>query len=122
MVLIKASKATGADVPPSQELLSEMKKFNEILAKAGVLLAGEGLHPSSLGTRVMFSGAQRTVLYGPSSETNKLIAGFWLWECRSLCEAIGWAEQCPNPFNGEGEIEIRQAFEGEDFADTFISD
>ena len=100
---------------PSEQLLSEMGRFNEELVKAGVMLAGEGLHPSSKGARVRFSGAKRTVIDGPFAETKELVAGFWLWKCESLQGAIDWVKRCPNPMPGESEIEIRQVFEAEDF-------
>src|SRR5687768_3754515 len=116
MVLVKASKNSEAGVMPSQQLLTEMGKFNAELSKAGVMLAGEGLQPSSKGARVRFSGKKRTVTAGPFPETKELIAGFWLWKCKSLQEAIDWAKRCPNPMPGEeAEIEIRQVFEAEDF-------
>ena len=115
MVLVKADKATEAGVLPDEKLLTEMGKFNEELVKAGVMLAGEGLHPSSKGARVRFSGAKRTVIDGPFTETKELVAGFWLWQVRSLAEAIEWVKRCPNPTGGESEIEIRQVFEAEDF-------
>jgi hypothetical protein len=115
MVIVKASKDSEAGVLPSRELLTEMGKFNEELAKAGVLIAGEGLHPSSRGARVKFSGAKRTVTDGPFAETKELVAGFWLWQCKSLAEAIEWVKRCPNPHDEEGEVEIRQVFEPEDF-------
>jgi hypothetical protein len=119
MILIKAGKDTEAGVMPSEELLTEMGRFNEELVKAGVMLAGEGLHPSSRGARVRFSGAQRTVVDGPFAETKELICGFWLWQCKSLDEAIEWVKRCPNPYDGEAEIEIRQVFEAEDFGPEF---
>jgi hypothetical protein len=119
MVIIKATKETEAGVLPSQELLAEMGKYNEELVKAGVMLAGEGLHPSAKGARVQFSGAKRTVTDGPFAETKELIAGFWLWQVKSKEEAIAWAKRCPNPTGGEGEIEIRQVFEAEDFGAEF---
>lgn len=115
MIVIKASKDSEAGVMPSQQLLTEMGKFNEELVKAGVLLAGEGLHPSSKGARVRFSGAKRTVIDGPFAETKELIAGFWLWKVKSKEEAIEWVKRCPNPQNEETEVEIRQVFEAEDF-------
>ncbi len=115
MILIKANKDSEAGVLPSQELFTEMGKFNEELVKAGVMLAGEGLHPSSKGKRVRFSGGKLTVIDGPFAETKELIAGFWLWQVRSMDEAIEWVKRCPNPDNTEGEIEIRQVFECEDF-------
>jgi hypothetical protein len=118
MVLIKASKDSEAGVLPSQELLTEMGKFNEELVKAGVMIAGEGLHPSSKGARVRFSGAKRTVIDGPFPETKELIAGFWLWQVKSKEEAIEWVKRCPNPHMTEGDVEIRQVFEAEDFGDA----
>jgi len=117
MVVVKANKESEAGVMPSQKLLSEMGKFNEELVKAGVLLAGEGLQPSSKGKRVKFSGANRTVIDGPFTETNELIAGFWLWQVRSMDEAIEWLKRAP--FDGGTEIEIRQVFETEDFGAEF---
>jgi hypothetical protein len=115
MVIVKANKDSEAGVLPSQQLLAEMGKFNEELVKAGVLLAGEGLQSSAKGKRVRFSGANRTVIDGPFTETKELIAGFWLWQVRSMEEAIEWVKRCPNPHEGESEIEIRQVFEAEDF-------
>ena len=110
MIIIKATKDSEAGVMPSQQLLSEMGKFNEELVKAGVMLAGDGLHPSAKGARVRFSGSRRTVTDGPFAETKELIAGYWLWQCRSKEEAIEWVKRCPNPMPGESEIEIRQVF------------
>jgi hypothetical protein len=115
MVLIKANADSEAGVMPSEELLAEMGKYNEELVKAGVMLAGEGLHPSSKGARVRFSGKKRTVIDGPFAETKELIAGFWLIQVKSLDEAIEWVKRVPNPFEGESEIEIRQVFEADDF-------
>ena len=115
LVLVKANKDSEAGVLPDEKLLTEMGKFNEELVKAGIMLAGEGLHPSSKGKRVKFSGAQRTVVDGPFVETKELVAGFWLWEVRSMDEAIEWVKRCPNPTGAEGEIEIRQVFEASDF-------
>jgi hypothetical protein len=115
MVIVKANKDSEAGVMPSQELLTAMGNFNEELVKAGVMLAGEGLQPSSKGARVKFSGTSRTVIDGPFAETKELIAGFWLWQVRSKEEAIEWVKRCPNPFDGESEIEIRQVFETDDF-------
>jgi hypothetical protein len=115
IVMVKANKDSEAGVMPSTKLLTEMGKFNEELAKAGVMLAGEGLQPSSKGKRVRFSGPKRTVIDGPFAETKELIAGFWLWQVRSMEEAVEWVKRCPNPFKGESEIEIRQVFEAEDF-------
>jgi hypothetical protein len=119
MILLKADKTTEAGVLPSQDLLAAMGKYNEELAKAGVLLAGEGLQPSSTGARVKFQGAKRTVIDGPFSETKELIAGFWLLQVKSKEEAIDWVKRCPNPLEGEAEIEIRQVFEAEDFGEAF---
>jgi len=115
MVIVKANKDSEAGVMPSEELLTAMGNFNEELVKAGVMLAGEGLQPSSKGARVKFSGTSRTVIDGPFAETKELIAGFWLWQVRSKEEAIEWVKRCPNPFDGESEIEIRQVFETDDF-------
>jgi hypothetical protein len=115
MILVKATKDSEAGVMPREELLTEMGKYNEELAKAGVLLAGEGLHPSSKGARVKFSGDKRTVVDGPFTETKELIAGFWLIQVKSKEEAIEWVKRVPNPTGEEGEIEIRQVFEAEDF-------
>jgi hypothetical protein len=120
MVIVKATKASEAGVLPDEKLLTDMGKFNEELVKAGVMLAGEGLQPSSKGVRVRFSGARRTVTDGPFSETKELIAGFWLWQCKSMAEAIEWVKRCPNPFpDTDSEIEIRQVFESEDFGAEF---
>ena len=120
MVIVKATKDSEAGVKPSTELLAAMGKFNEELVKAGVMQAGDGLHPSSKGARVRFSGDKRTVIDGPFAETKELIAGFWIWECKSLQEAIGWAKRCPNPHPGsENEVEIRQIFSPEDFGPEF---
>jgi len=119
MVIVKANKESEAGVMPSEKLLAEMGNFNEELAKAGILLAGEGLHPSSKGTRVKFSGKKRTVVDGPFAETKELIAGFWLWQVKSKEEAIEWVKRCPNPHDGESEIEIRQVFEADDFGAEF---
>jgi hypothetical protein len=120
MVLIKANKESEAGIIPDEKLLTDMGKFNEELVKAGVMLAGEGLHPSSKGARVKFSGANRTVIDGPFAETKELIAGFWLWQVKSLDEAIEWVKRCPNPFTDtESEIEIRQVYETEDFGAEF---
>jgi hypothetical protein len=115
MILVKATKDSEAGVMPSEQLLSEMGKFNEELVKAGVLLACDGLHPSSKGARVRFSGAKRTVIDGPFPETKELVAGYWIWQVKSKEEAIEWVKRCPNPMPGESEIEIRQVFETEDF-------
>ncbi len=115
MVLVKASRDSEAGVMPDTKLLEEMGKYNEALVKAGILLAGEGLHPSAKGVRVRFSGKERTVINGPFSETRELVAGFWLWQVKSREEAIEWLKRCPNPMPGESEIELRQVFEAEDF-------
>jgi hypothetical protein len=119
IVMVKASPESEAGVLPSQELLTEMGKFNEELVKAGVMLEGEGLHPSSKGVRVKFSGAKRTVIDGPFAESKELVAGFWIWQVRSKEEAIEWAKRCPNPTGTEGELEIRQIFEADDFGAEF---
>ena len=115
MVLVKATRDSEAGVMPSKQLLAEMIKYNEELLKAGILLAGEGLHPSSRGARVRFSGNKRSVVDGPFAETKELVAGFWLWQLQSMEEAIEWVKRCPNPHNEETEIEIRQVFEADDF-------
>ncbi|MCS6297661.1 MAG: YciI family protein [Nitrospira sp.] len=120
MIIIKATNESEAGVMPSQQLLSEMGRFNEELVNAGVMLAGDGLHPSVKGARVRFSGTRRTVIDGPFAETKELIAGFWVWQCRSKEEAIEWVKRCPNPMPGESEVEIRQVFEAEDFGAEFI--
>jgi hypothetical protein len=117
MVLVKASKDSEAGVMPSQEILTAMGKYNEELVKAGVMLAGEGLHPSSKGARVKFQGTKRTVTDGPFAETKELVAGFWLWQCKSKQEAIEWLKRAP--FDGGTEVEIRQVFEAEDFGEAF---
>ncbi|HEV8483450.1 MAG TPA: YciI family protein [Blastocatellia bacterium] len=119
MIIVKANKDSEAGIMPDEKLLSEMGKYNEELVKAGIMLAGEGLHPSSKGARVRFSGRERTVIDGPFSETKELIAGFWLWQVKSKEEAIEWVKRCPNPMAGESEIEIRQVFEAEDFGAEF---
>jgi hypothetical protein len=119
MVIVKATKDSEAGVMPSQQLLTEMGNYNEQLAKAGVLLAADGLHPSSKGARVRFAGNNRTVIDGPFAETKELIAGFWLWRVKSLQEAIEWLKRCPNPHDEECEIEIRQVFEADDFGAEF---
>ena len=120
MVIVKASKDSEAGKMPSQELLEAMGKYNEELVKAGIMLAGEGLQPSSKGARVKFSGDKRIVTDGPFAETKELVAGFWLWQCKSRQEAIDWAKRCPNPMPGtEAELEIRQVFEAEDFGAEF---
>lgn len=116
MVIVKATQNSEAGVLPGPQLLEEMGKFNEELVNAGVMLAGEGLHPSSKGKRVRFAGSERIVIDGPFAETKELIAGFWLWKVKSMEEAVGWIKRCPNPYNQEGEVEIRQLFEPDDFA------
>ena len=115
MVMVKATKASEAGAMPSERILTEMGKYNEELVNAGVMLAGEGLHPSSRGKRVRFSGQQRTVIDGPFAETKELVAGFWLFQAKSIEEAVEWVKKCPNPFDEESEIEIRPVFETEDF-------
>lgn len=119
MVIVKATQASEAGEMPSEELLAAMGRYNEELVKAGVMLAGEGLQPSAKGARVRFSGNARTVIDGPFAETRELIAGFWMFQVASLEEAIEWVKRCPNPFDGESEIEIRQVFEAEDFGEEF---
>jgi hypothetical protein len=119
MILVKATKESEAGALPDKKLLTEMGKYNEELVKAGVMLAGEGLHPSSKGARVRFSGDKRTVIDGPFTETKELIAGYWLFQVKSLEEAIEWIRRCPNPHPGESEIEIRQVFELSDFGAEF---
>jgi hypothetical protein len=119
MVMVKATSESEAGKMPSTELLAAMGNFNEELVKAGVMQAGEGLHPSSRGKRVRFSGTQRTVIDGPFAETKELVAGFWLWEVKSMEEAVEWVRRCPNPMESESEIEIRRIFEAEDFGAEF---
>ena len=119
MVIVKASPESEAGQLPSTELLEAMGKFNEELVKAGIMLAGEGLHPSSKGKRVRFKGSERSVVDGPFAETKELIAGFWLWEIRSMEEAVEWVKRCPNPMEGESEIEIRQVFEADELGENF---
>ncbi|PYN34922.1 MAG: dehydrogenase [Candidatus Rokuibacteriota bacterium] len=119
MIFVKADKNTEAGVMPSEKLLADMGKYNEELTKAGILLAAEGLHPSSKGARVRFSGASRTVVDGPFKETKDLVCGFWIFQVKSKEEAIAWVKRCPNPVEGETEIEIRQVFEAEDFGAEF---
>jgi hypothetical protein len=119
MILVKADKDSEAGVLPDKKLLTDMGKYNEELVKAGVLLAAEGLHPTSKGARVKWSGAERTVIDGPFAEPKELIAGFWLWQVKSKEEAIEWVKRCPIPHNTETEIEIRQVFEAEDFGPEF---
>ena len=118
MVIVKASKESEAGVMPDTKLLADMGKFNEELVKAGVMLAGEGLHPSSRGARVKFSGSTRTVVDGPFAETKELVAGFWLWQVRSMDEALEWARRCPNPHASDSELELRPVFEAADFGDA----
>ena len=119
MVMVKATTDSEAGAMPSTELLEAMGKFNEELVNAGVMLAGEGLHPSARGVRVAFDGPQRRVIDGPFAETRELVAGFWLWQVRSLDEAVEWAKRCPNPMPGPSELEIRPVFEAEDFGAEF---
>jgi hypothetical protein len=118
MVMVKATKESEAGEMPSEQLLTEMMRYNEELVKAGVLLAGEGLHPSSKGVRVRFNGKERKVIDGPFTETKELVAGFWLMQVRSKEEVIEWVRRCPNPMEGESEIEIRQIFEADDFGEA----
>ena len=119
MVMVKATKDSEAGIMPTQQLIAEMVNFNDELVKAGIMLAGEGLQPSSKGVRVKFSGKQRTVIDGPFAETKELVAGYWIWQVKSLEEAIEWVKRAPNPMEGESEIEIRQVFEAEDFGAEF---
>ena len=120
MVMVKATKNSEAGFMPNEQLLTDMGKYNEELAKAGIMLSGDGLQPSSKGARVRFSGKNRTVVDGPFAETKELVAGFWIWQCKSMQEAIEWVKRCPNPMPGEDfDIEIRQLFEAEDFAENF---
>ena len=119
MVKVKSTKDSAAGTMPSEEMLAEMGRYNEELVKAGIMLAGDGLHPSSKGARVHFSGSKRAVIDGPFAETKELIAGFWIWQVRSLDEAIEWVKRCPNPMDGPSDIEIRQIFEAEDFGAEF---
>ena len=119
MVIVKASKASEAGEMPDERILTEMGRFNEELANAGIMLAGEGLHPSSKGKRVRFSSTNRTVVDGPFVETKELIAGYWIWQVKSMDEALDWVKRCPNPHAGESEIEIRPIFENEDFGAEF---
>lgn len=119
MVMVKATKDSEAGVMPSEQLLADMGRFNEELVEAGLMLAGEGLHPSSKGARVRFSGPRRSVVDGPFSETKELVAGFWIWRVKSMAEAIEWVKRCPNPMPGDSEIEIRPVFEAEDFGAEF---
>ena len=119
MVIVKANKESEAGVMPDEKLLAAMGQFNEELGRAGLLLAGEGLHPSSKGKRVHFSGTNRTVIDGPFVETKELIAGFWIWKVNSMAEALEWVKRCPNPHAGDSDLEIRQIFEAEDFGAEF---
>lgn len=118
IVFVKANKETEAGVMPSETLITEMTKYNEELVNAGIMLGGEGLQPSSKGKRIKFSGAKRTVTDGPFAETKELVAGYWLWQCASMEEAVEWAKRCPNPTGEESELEIRQVFESEDFGEA----
>jgi hypothetical protein len=119
MVMVKATKTSEAANMPDEKMLTEMGKYNEELVKAGIMVAGEGLHPSSKGKRVRFSGSKRTVIDGPFAETKELLAGFWLWNVKSMDEAVEWLKRCPNPHNEESEVEIRPLFEAEDFGAEF---
>jgi hypothetical protein len=119
MVMVKATEDSEAGVMPSTELLEAMGRYNEELVKAGVMVAGEGLHPSNKGVRVRFDGTQRRVIDGPFAETKELVAGFWIFQVKSLEEAVEWVKRCPNPMPGESEIEIRQIFEADDFGEAF---
>jgi hypothetical protein len=119
VVFVKANQDTEAGVTPSEQLLAEMGKYNEELVKAGIMLDGQGLHPSSKGARIKFSGPKRTVVDGPFTETKELIAGYWIWQVRSMDEAIEWAKRCPNPTGAESVLEIRPIFEAEDFGAEF---
>ena len=120
MVMVKATKESEAGAMPSEKLLTDMGKYNEELVNAGIMLAGEGLHPSSKGKRIRFAGRQRTVIDGPFAETKELVAGYWLWQATSMDEAVEWAKRCPNPFeDGESEIEIRPVFDADDFGAEF---
>lgn len=119
MVLVKATEDSEAGVMPTEQLLTEMGQYNEALVKAGIMLAGEGLHPSSKGARVQFSGTNRSVTDGPFAETKELVAGYWIWQVESMAEAIEWVKRCPNPMPGESAIEIRPIFTAEDFGESF---
>ena len=119
MVIVKADQSTEAGVLPTQQLLTDMGNFNEQLAKAGIMLAGDGLRPSSKGARVVFNGGKRTVVDGPFAETKELIAGFWIWQVKSMAEAIEWAKRCPNPTGEQSVLELRPLFESEDFGPEF---
>jgi hypothetical protein len=118
MVMVKATPESEAGVMPSEQLLADMGRYNEELVKAGIMQAGEGLHPSSKGARVRFSGKDRRIIDGPFAETKELVAGFWIWQCGSLQEAIEWVKRCPNPMMSDSDIEIRQIFEAEDFGEA----
>jgi hypothetical protein len=122
MVIVKASRESEAGAMPDEKILTEMGRFNEALSKAGVLVAADGLHPSSKGKRVRYSGTNRTVIDGPFVETKELVAGFWIWKVASMEEAVEWAKRCPNPHPGESEIEIRPVFEAEDFGAEFTQE
>ena len=117
MVIVKANEDSEANVPPSTELLTQMNAYNEELVKAGIMLGGEGIHPSSKGVRILFSGDQRNVVDGPFTETKELVAGYWLWQVRDMDEAIEWAKRCPNPTGEESVLELRPVFEADDFGD-----
>ena len=119
IVMVKATKQSEAGTMPDEKMLTEMGKYNEELVKAGIMVAGEGLHPSSKGKRVRFSGTRRTVIDGPFAETKELLAGYWLWNVKSMDEAVEWLKRCPNPHNEESEVEIRPVFEAEDFGAEF---
>jgi hypothetical protein len=119
MVMVKATKASEAGELPDERMLTEMGKYNEELVKAGIMVAGEGLHPSSKGKRVRFSGTRRTVIDGPFAETKELVAGYWLWNVKSMDEAVEWLKRCPNPMNEESDVEIRPLFEADDFGDAY---
>ena len=118
MVIVKAAKESESGAPPDPKILAEMGAFNEQLVNAGIMLSGDGLHPTSKGKRVRFSGSKRTVVDGPFAETKELIAGFWMWQVKSMDEAVEWVKRCPNPHNSDSEIEIRQVYELEEFADA----
>lgn len=119
MVIVKATAESEAGIMPSEQLLADMGRYNEELVKAGIMLAGEGLHPSAKGKRVRFSGSHRTVIDGPFAETKELIAGYWMWQVRSIEEAVEWVRRCPNPMPGDSEIEIRPVYEAADFGEAF---
>jgi hypothetical protein len=119
MVIVKATKSSEAGIMPSEQLLADMGNYNEQLVKAGIMLAGEGLHPTSKGARVRFSGKDRAVIDGPFAETKEVIAGYWLWQVKSMQDAIEWVKRCPNPHEEECEIEIRQVFDADDFGEAF---